>query len=541
MTTSTEEKKSYYEKLKSLSEDEILELCQIQEELENRVRQNPLKYFWPHQKNCDGTNCQTATIEFETFDGKKHTINGCPQCEFINTSADIAAFFGSNRSGKTTSNVVKIGFLTTGQYPDWYTGRKFRGKTKGRIFVKDYGSACRVVTDKLHDWLPQDCYIHAPRRNNQGAEVEWTIKHENGGLSFFDIMTYEQKTEAAEGADQDWVYFDEPPPRALYIAATRGLIDRDGICMFGLTPLKEPWLFDEIYNAKNPNIMSVICDMRHNLERYNPLSKQIIGLKEASIRKFEQKLTEEERETRMHGKFRYLAGRIWKEWEREIHTFDRTMWVAGKDGVIVNGQPPAHWARCMLIDPHDRNPHALIWIACDETNNFWAYREAYLPEMIIKDVVSHIKRVETLAREKIALRMMDPNFGPKRYANRGLTVRDEFELEGRDMQYPIRFMFGGDASELGRDMVAKLLKFNRALPLSLTNHPQLRVASDLRECIYEVEHYIWDEYKSNPDSRDPKQAPKDINTHFPDLLRYFALSNFSWHKPLVGRGKGRFD
>lgn len=465
-------------------------------------------------------------------------MRGCPQFSFLNNKSYTKAYFGANRAGKTTAGAVEVGYHTTGQYPDWWDGRTWHRPTIGRVFAEDFTKGVKVVTKKLHEWFPKDA-IERIEKNNQKAEVGWYIRHKSGQFSYFDIMTYEQDVATAEGWNGDWVWFDEPPPRDLYIATARGLIDNDGICIFTLTPLKEPWLFDEIYNSKNNEVFSVIADVRHNLIRYNPISKDMVGLKEESIRRYESKLTEEERETRMHGKFRYLAGRIWKEWDRDVHTYDRRMWVKGKDIVAVDGQPPRHWPRIMLVDPHDRNPHAILWIACDETNNYWAYREMWIANTTIADIVAAIKKVELDSRETVQTRIMDPNFGPKRYGNSGLTVRDEFEQEARKIGYNLRFNFGDDHKELGRKKFAELLKFDPNKPLSLLNHPKFKVADDMKEYIYQIEHYIWDEYRSGIE-RDPKEKPKDINTHFPDLSQYFALCKFGWYKPKITEGVGSY-
>lgn len=510
----------------------------IQRELQERVKRNPLKYYWPHQRNCNGVNCDQAVLSYKTYDGIERTIKGCPQHAFLTTQADVAAMFGSNRSGKSVSGAVKVSYLTTGQYPSWWTGRKWNRPTVGRVFASDFSKGVKVVTKKLHEWLPKDT-IQSIERNNQKAEIGWYIKHVSGASSFFDVMTYEQEVSLAEGWNGDWAWFDEPPPRDLYIATARGLVDSDGVAFFTLTPLKEPWLFDEIYNSKDKHVSSVICDMRHNLERMNPLSKQVIGLKESAIQKFESKLTEEERETRMHGKFRYLAGRIWKEWDREVHTFDRRIWIKGKNNVVVDGQPPQHWPRMMLVDPHDRNPHAILWVTCDETGNYKAYRECWIANTTIDDIVREIKRVETNARETVQVRIMDPNFGPKKYGNSGLTVRDEFEQAGRRINLNLRFNFGDDRKEIGRNAFAQLLKYDIKKPLSLLNHPIFTACDDLKEFIYQVEHYIWDEFRSGLE-RDPKEKPKDINTHFPDLCQYFANAKFGWIKPRLIEGVGNF-
>lgn len=508
--------------------------------MKRRIQENPLKYYWPHQAGCDGKRCDRAVTTFQTYDNKKHTIRGCPQMAFQNAQAEITAFFGANRSGKTVSGAVKAAYHATGQYPEWWTARRYDRPTIGRIFAKDFFKGVAVVVKKLHEWFPK-ATIKQIRKGTTGVQVFWHIHHESGGESFFDIMTYEQDPASAEGWDGDWIWFDEPPPREMYIAAVRGLVDSDGLCWFSLTPLKEPWLFDEIYSSKNENVFSVICDLRHNLERVNPLSGEKIGIKEKSIRKFEMKLTEEERETRLHGKFRYLAGRIWKVWDRDVHTFNREKeWPLDRArGVIVAGQPPRHWPRVMLLDPHDRMPQTCMWVACDETGDYWAYREAWLKDTLLGGIVEHCKEVETMAREIVGIRVIDPNFGAKKYGNTGLTVRGELEKEGQDRLYPMRFTFGDDHKELGRKEFASLLFFDHEKPISFANHPKFRAADDMREFIYQIEHYIWDDFKHTQD-KDPKEKPKDKNTHFPDLCHYLALSKFEKNNPVLIEGVGNF-
>ncbi len=458
----------------------------------------------------------------------------------MNSPAETTAFFGANRSGKSVAGAVKAIYHATGRYPDWWEGRRYDRPTEGRIFAENYKKGAAIVIKKLKQWLPRDAYYCAPKRGNAGVEIDWYIKHVGGGVSHFDIMTYESDPFSAEGWDGDWVWFDEPPPRDMYIAAVRGLVDSEGLCWFSLTPLKEPWLFDEIYNSKNKNVFSVVCDMRHNVERLNPISGDMVGLRESSIQKFEMKLTEEERETRAHGKFRYLAGRIWKEWDRDVHTFDRVKeWPYNRQkNVLVEGEPPVHWPRAMFVDPHDRLPFAILWVACDEAGDYWAYREAWLADIIIKDAVEHCKKVEVPTKERIQVRFLDPNFGPRRYGNSGQTVRDEFERESQAAYYPMRFVFGNDNKELGRKGFSELLRFDHQKPISFANHPKFRAASDLKEFIYQVEHYIWDDYKLG--DRDPKEKAKNINTHFPDLCHYLALSKFEMYKPVIHEGVGNF-
>jgi hypothetical protein len=178
-------------------------------------------------------------------------------------------------------------------------------------------------------------------------------------------------------------------------------------------------------------------------------------------------------------------------------------------------------------------------VACDEAGDYFAYREAWLPESSFEDVVKFIKKSETFSKERVMVRILDPNFGPKKYGNSGLTVRDELEKAGKEQLYPVRFVFGNDNKELGRKEFGALLRFDHTRPISFINHPKFRAANDLKEFIYQIEHYVWDEFKLGTD-RDPKEKPKDINTHYPDLCHYLALSKFERYKPELHEGVGNF-
>ena len=498
----------------------------VRQTLKDRIRDNPLQFYWPHAYGCDGVHCAENKHEHTDYYGTTYTVTGCPQYEFHTAMSPIYtyAMFGANRSGKTTSGIVEDALHSTGLYPDWYPeDKQWRKATRGRIFAKDFRVVNEVITPEINRWFPKSV-VKDKDRNNQGVYTKYYIKHTSRAISTFDIMTYEMDSDQCEGWYGHWVHWDEPPPRAHRAATVRGLTDYGGYEYFSLTPLKEPWIFDEVY--QNPEVISVTCDIRQNLLRENPHTGQKIGLAEQNIRITESKWSREEIEARGRGKFRFLAGRIWKQWEREIHTYDRMKkWKAGEFGVLVDGQPPSHWKRVMLIDPHDNRPQALLWVAQEpEYGRLFAYREAWLGNTGFPAVVAHIKDKEIECRDKVAYRIMDPNFGPKMQGNTRVTVRKTFEDESYVQNYPMQFIFGDDHKPLGRQAVAKLLHYDSTQAISIINRPDLMIAKDLIQCIYQIEHYVWDDYKFG--ERDPKEKPKDINTHFPDLMHYLSL--FKW-------------
>jgi len=461
------------------------------------------------------------------------TYVGVKRCRCLTVSHVSHTFLLANgivtcNSGKTCCGAVETGFHMTGLYPDWYPKeRRYTRPVKGRIFATDFTKGVgEVITPAIEEWWPEKNIKHSTK-NNGGVTTKYWVNHVSGGVSTVDILSYEQNSKLCEGWNGDFVWYDEPPPRSHRIATLRGLTDRMGWEIFTLTPLDQPWLFDEIWESSNKNIATFLMDIRHNLMRQNPKTSKFIGLSEHAISRFEDALTEEEKQVRRHGRFTHLAGRIFKTWDRRVHTFNRDMWKKDNDeGCIFDGQPPKRWPRMMLIDPHDRKPAAVLWVAMDPIYEvYYIYREAWL-DMIFKDQCRHIMNEEVGTREKIMVRVMDPNFGPKHQNNTGKTVRDTFEAEAEELGYPMRFSFGDDHKALGRKEVNKMMWYDKEMPLSIINQPKIMIANDLVKTIYMIEHYIWDDFKQSSMEKDIKETVKDLNTDFPDLLHYLALSKW---------------
>ena len=277
------------------------------------------------------------------------------QKEFHCSGSPLRGVFGGNRSGKTEMGTLEARFHSTGDYPEWYPlAGRFSGPTRGRIVVTDYKKgANEVLEPKIVKWFTQDM-VHKIERF-QGHIVKLFIKHKTGGISTIDVMTHEQDSMAFEGWSGHWAWFDEPPPRELFIATLRGLIDFRGRAWLTLTPISEPWLFDEIVGKADGNkVWFTTVDIRDN-----PY------LAEEAIADFESKLLPEEVEARVHGKFIHLAGRVYKELDVKVHCVD-TMPLGWKN-----------WPVYFVLDPADRRPHHGIWACVSPTQTKTKTREAW--------------------------------------------------------------------------------------------------------------------------------------------------------------------
>lgn len=407
------------------------------------------------------------------------------QLSFHMSAVKCRALFGGNRVGKTTAGGMEFLWHVTGIYPDWYPKeQRLSGSVKGRIVARDFQKGVgEVVTPFLTEWLDSSL-IARKIKNPMGIPTKYELK--NG--SVFDILTHEQSTEQFEGWRGHIAWFDEPPPRDKYVATLRGLVDYSGRHWLTLTPLTQPWIYDEIYtNADRARTFVVTIDIREN--KY---------LSETDIKEFEASLTEEEKEARLHGRFLHLTGLIYKEFDANIHVID----------------PPeikSHWSRYMAIDAHERTPTAVVWVAVDEKENHYVYDELKLKDMDIAMMAEAIQAQE--GNMKAQVKLIDPHNDKDNIAAGGFNIRKELMKNGVFTQR------ANSDPALGKARIKQALT-PRYSPVLKQKVPQLRISRYCTNTIYEFQHYIWDEYRRNKEEYNAKETAKKKNDHFMDCLRY---------------------
>jgi len=157
---------------------------------------------------------------------------------FLNDGYKVFTFTGGNRSGKTTGLVV-LGICTmAGKYLWNNTPLKFSHNhpRKVRYVGQDWEKHIKTVVEPaLKFWWPKSRKLKTSK-NNVGVESLW-VDEETG--SSLEIMSNKQESDLHEGWDGDLVLYDEPPKREIRVANARGLVDRAGREVFGMTLLKE--------------------------------------------------------------------------------------------------------------------------------------------------------------------------------------------------------------------------------------------------------------------------------------------------------------
>lgn len=429
------------------------------------------------------------------------------QLKFHQSKANTIIFCAGNRSGKSTAGAVELAWALTKNYPDWFPQeRRFKGAIKARVATDKFFKIDAVIEPKLNEYLPKE-EIWRIKRSPQGYMMKLITK--DG--SYVEFLTMEQDLMAFEGQDLDFFWGDEPVERRRFIASQRGLVDRGGLTILTFTPLIEPWMKEELVDKSDEKNISVFfADTRDNKFdiRGNPI------LKENDIKKFESLLTEDEKQTRLHGKFFHLRGMVYKELNPEVHFI--------KD--FDYEKDYQNYPVICVLDPHDRLPHHLIWAVIDRTNDIIIMHES-AREGTIAELSALIKATERYFGWKIIRRLIDPNFGRKPLLSTGLSVIEELA------KMKVTFSEANDNTEAGRLKVKEYLHYDNSRPLDINNKPKLFFVRDkVPVTIRSMMNYQYDEWRSEGE-RDPKETEKPKDTHGADTVRYLCMSLPSFYQP----------
>ncbi len=425
--------------------------------------------------------------------------------------ARIIAIVKGNRMGGSTWGALEVCYHLTKQYPDWYPmERRLKGPLKIRIATDRFFKIDSVIEPKLRQYLPKD-EITRMRRSPQG----YIMKMHTKDGSFVEFLTSEQDQMAWEGQDLDFFWGDEPMKKGHWIATQRGLLDRGGRSILSFTPLIEPWMKEEIVDREDgKNIAVFYGSTRDN--KYD-IEGNVI-LTEEDIAWFEGMMDEDERKTRIEGRFFHLKGLVYKELNPAVHFI--TDFDYQRDYV--------RYPVICVLDPHDRLPHWLIWAMVDRTNDLYIMYEL-VKEGTVQQVAAAIKATEEYFGWNVTKRLIDPNFGRKPLISTGLSVIGEFS------KYKVGFSEALDSKEGGRLKVKEYLHYNKDKPIDINNRPKLYFVKDkVPKTIHSLMNYQYDEWKGNSaGERDPKEDNKPKDAHGADCIRYLCMSSPTYDMPTI--------
>jgi len=299
------------------------------------------------------------------------------QIEFHKCKKRNRWVFGGNRSGKTECGAVEVVYLARGIHPYKQNKKGVEGWVVSLSSQVARDVAQKKILSYLNpDWI-EDIVMQSGRKDYPESGVIDYIKVKNvfGCISKIGFKSCDQGREKFQGTSLDFVWFDEEPPRDIYLECKMRVLDREGEIFGTMTPLKGlSWVYDEIYlNCHNdPEIWYTQMQWDDN-----PF------LSKSEIELFKNSLSEEELDSRRYGRFVGAEGLVYKEFDENIN-------------VIEPFSVPVEWYDKISIDPGLNNPLSAHWYAVDFDGNVFVIAEHFEKG---KDIDYHANKIKEICNK----------------------------------------------------------------------------------------------------------------------------------------------
>src|SRR5215831_9105217 len=155
----------------------------------------------------------------------------------------------ANRFGKTMCGAAELAFHLTGDYPQWWNGKRFDKPVRAWAAGVTGETTRDVLQEKLigppfreSEWgtgmIPKGAIAGVATSRGIPAAIDTiNVRHISGGLSSLQFKSYERGREKWQGAALEVVYFDEEPDEGIYSEGLTRTNETGGIVYVCFTPL----------------------------------------------------------------------------------------------------------------------------------------------------------------------------------------------------------------------------------------------------------------------------------------------------------------
>ena len=412
----------------------------------------------------------------------------------------VVLFSAANGVGKSAASgniVANIVYENENEYFDGPLFTKWPFPKKGRI-VTDTNNVNGVV-DTLREWLPDGRY--KTTKGGKAFESKWEA--DNGWK--WDLMTYQQDPREFEGPTLGWIWFDEPPTMAIYKACVSRL-RKGGIIFISATMLKgSAWLFDHIVEGRSddPDMEKMAKGQRFYIEAPVEAACKQHGvrghLEHDNIQKMIAEYDEDERLARVEGKFQHMAGLIFKNFSRKIHVI-KPFQINLRDYSVFE-----------MLDPHPRNPDAVMWVATDRKGTHYVIDELYLKCENGDEELA--ERIKTKASQyRVERRLCDPSaFIVDQHTQKSLATRLS--------DYGLNYLEASKSRTASNRRIGTALGYVQLPTGQFVKSPEVYFFDTCKRTIYEIEHWRWDEWSGRTsENKNSKEKPIDKDDHMIENL-----------------------
>lgn len=276
----------------------------------------------------------------------------------------IRVVAAGNGGGKTALAVQEMIWWATGYNP--VTTKYSRVPATVIVLLDSPMKVSEVWLPEIRKWFPIDSEAELAKN---GKPYYNEIVFRNGSKIMF--MFHEQEDLIFEGIQLDYLIADEPFPRRIWIALTRGArkkMSKPRFLIIG-TPIGQPWLYEDLWKASEEGIRDDVGIHKFSTE----VNKG--NLADGYIEQFSKNLTEAEKLVRLKGHFSHLEGLALAHlFDRSCHIVPSFQWPSGKPVVLV-------------IDPHQAKPHTAALVGATGDGRVY-----YVKEMASKSPAQRFAR-----------------------------------------------------------------------------------------------------------------------------------------------------
>jgi hypothetical protein len=415
--------------------------------------------------------------------------------------------FAGNGSGKTALGAEDTRCHVTGDNP--YTKKNSIVPCRAFIVLDKPEKMETVIIPELRKWMN----LREDQLHKKGKPYISLITLDNG--STIRPIFWDQDPMTAEGIEGDYFWFDEPPPRNLYIALRRAgrTKGRRARYLITGTPLAAPWLRTDVFEpwskGERPNTM---CFRFHTeMNKHN--------LADGYIDEFSAVLSEKERGIRLRGEFFDLDGLALSHlFRRDTHTIprDKLNWSEEYPCVVV-------------IDPHPSKAHHAVLLGADRDNRLYVLDEYKEKAITRKFTLSLIERgwftnysVQDIVFDSLGSAETTSGEGFKPF---GVVMNEVLK------QHNIGRARATTYNEKDDEDFVERIRDALAIPDAPDNFgrrvPKLRFVADCKGTISDVENVQWKRDKSS----DTNKPALDIsNKDFLSCVKYGLATNLYANK-----------
>lgn len=360
-------------------------ISEISKTLSKRRVENKLKYYKPYR------------FQVNFHETGKH--------------ANQRLLMAANRVGKSYVGAMEMAMHLTGQYPDWWKGRKFKQPIKAWV--------CGASNETTRDICQKELFGQPdnPREMGRGsipkhligettrkpgvpnAHSSVLVKHVSGGWSRVAFKAYEMGAEKFMGESIDLVWLDEEPSQDIYSQCITRTLDRQGMVYLTFTP--ESGITEVVQNFTT-NLKPKQALITAGWEDANHLTD---SMKEQIL----SALPPHERELRSKGIPMIGSGLVFPIDEDSL--------------TCEPFQIPDHFARIAAIDFGYDHPTAVVWIAWDRDEDIVYVYDCYRQSKQTPDYhAGHINQREGSHFIPVAF----PHDGYQHDKGSGVTLAEQY-------------------------------------------------------------------------------------------------------------------